>query len=144
MRIIILLAAALTIALGAPAQAQAQAGDQAADQAAIVAVIQSQLQAFQNDAAADAYQYAAPSVQAIFPSPDIFLNMVRTAYQPVYRPQLVSFLDLTTMQGRLTQRVGLVGPDGVPVMAHYYMRQMPDGTWRITGVTLHETENTGV
>ena len=140
MRFVILVAAVLTLAFGAPARAQ----DQGADGAAIVTVIQSQLQAFQNDAAADAYQYAAPSIQAMFPSPDMFMTMVRTAYQPVYRPQRVDFLDLTVIQGRLTQRVALVGPDGVPVVAHYYMRQMPDGTWRITGVTLHETENTGV
>jgi ABC-type transporter MlaC component len=136
---ILLATLALVFVLGAPARAQ-----QDADQQAIIAVIQGQLQAFQADDAAGAYQYAAPSIQAMFPSPDVFMNMVRTAYQPVYRPQRVDFLDLTTIEGRLTQRVALVGPDGVPVVARYYMRQMPDGAWRITGVTLHEQENTGV
>ena len=59
--------------------------------------------------------------------------MVRTSYQAVYRPRKVEFRDLAPETGRLVQRVLLVGPDGVPVVAVYLMQQQPDGTWRIDG-----------
>lgn len=113
-----------------------------ADGAAIVGVIEGQLDAFQRDAAAEAFGYASPSIQRIFRTPDNFMSMVRTGYQSVYRPQSVEFVDLVMTSGGLTQRVLFVGPDGVPVMAHYYMQQQPDGSWRINGVTLQESGQT--
>jgi len=36
----------------------------------------------------------------------------------------------------MTQRVLLVGPDGVPVVADYLMQRQPDGSWRINGCIL--------
>ncbi len=113
-----------------------------ADGAAIVGVIEGQLDAFQRDAAAEAFGYASPSIQRIFRTPDNFMSMVRTGYQSVYRPQSVEFVDLVMTSGGLTQRVLFVGPDGVPVMAHYYMQQQPDDSWRINGVTLQESGQT--
>ena len=112
------------------------------DGATIVSVIEGQLDAFRRDAAAEAFGYASPSIQRVFRTPDNFMSMVRTGYQPVYRPQSVEFVDLVMTSGGLTQRVLFVGPDGVPVMAHYHMQQQPDGSWRINGVTLQESGQT--
>ncbi len=112
-----------------------------ADGNAIVSVIQSQLEAFQGDRAVEAFGYASPGIQAMFQTPDRFMQMVRTGYGAVYRPREVQFLDLIVERGELAQRVLFVGPDGVPVIAHYYMERQPDGSWRISGVTLHPADD---
>jgi hypothetical protein len=65
--------------------------------------------------------------------------MVRSAYQAVYRPREVEFRDLVPVEGRWTQRVLVVGPDGVPVVAQYVMERQPDGTWRIDGCVFEQT-----
>ena len=107
-----------------------------ADRAAIRAVIERQLDALRQDDAASAFALASPEIQAKFQTPERFLTMVRTSYQPVYRPRQVMFRDLTTLGSQLTQAVLLVGPDGVPVMAFYPMQQQPDGSWKTAGCYL--------
>lgn len=102
----------------------------------IVAVIQNQLNAFQADKAAEAFSYASPGIQSMFQTPDRFMQMVRAGYMAVYRPREVQFLDLVIDRGKLAQRVLFVGPDGVPVIAYYYMEKQADGSWRIGGVAL--------
>lgn len=100
---------------------------------AIRAVIEGQLQAFRADDGAAAFAYASPKIQGLFGDPERFMTMVRSGYQPVYRPRRHEFRDLVPEAGRLVQRVLLVGPDGVPVIAAYLMQQQPDGSWRIDG-----------
>ena len=112
-----------------------------ADGNAIVSVIQSQLDAFKGDRAVEAFGYASPGIQAMFGTPDRFMQMVRTGYGAVYRPREVQFLDLVVEQGELAQRVLFVGPDGVPVIAYYFMERQPDGSWRISGVTLRPSND---
>ena len=130
----LLLASALLLA--GPARAQDDAT--AAPAPAIRAVIDGQLQAFRHDDGAGAFAFASPDIQAIFQTPDRFMAMVKGAYQPVYRPRSVEFRDLATEAGRLVQRVLLVGPDGVPVIARYLMEQQPDGSWKIDGCTFEK------
>lgn len=112
-----------------------------ADGNAIVSVIQSQLDAFKGDRAVEAFGYASPGIQAMFGTPDRFMQMVRTGYGAVYRPREVQFLDLVVEGGELAQRVLFVGPDGVPVIAYYFMERQPDGSWRISGVTLRPSDD---
>ena len=100
---------------------------------AIRGVIEAQLQAFRTDDSAQAFAYASPAIQSIFKNPDTFMSMVRAGYKPVYRPREVEFRDLVPVEGRWTQRVLVVGADGVPVVAQYVMEQQPDGSWRIDG-----------
>ena len=104
-------------------------------------MIEAQLKAFQADDGAQAFSYASPAIQSIFKDPDnTFMSMVRAGYQPVYRPREVEFRDLVPVQGRLTQRVLVVGPDGVPLVAQYVMeRRQPDGSWRIDGCALERS-----
>lgn len=147
-RLAVVLALALAPWVGsmaaAPAPAAAQDLPGASQQEAIVGVIQAQLDAFQRDAWAEAWSHASPGIQAMFGTPERFRSMVTRGYQPVYRPQAVEFLDLVVEQGRPTQRVALIGPDGVGVVAHYYMEQQPDGSWKIAGVTLFESDDRAV
>ncbi|MCK6450361.1 MAG: DUF4864 domain-containing protein [Alphaproteobacteria bacterium] len=103
------------------------------DRRAIRQVIESQIQAFLRDDGATAFSFATPSIQSQFQTPEVFMQMVRSGYQPVYRPQAVTFKDVIEFNGGPAQRVVVIGPDGVAVMAVYPMRQMPDGVWRIDG-----------
>ncbi len=66
---------------------------------------------------------------------------VIAAYQPHYRPRSVHFQDLITLRGQPTQRIQLVGPDGIPVIALYSMAQLADGSWRIDGCFLLAAES---
>ncbi len=107
-----------------------------ADRQAIRMVIEEQLGAFQRDDAQAAFAQATPNIQAIFQTPDRFMRMVRGGYQPVYRPRQVEFRDIIDIDGAPTQRVFIIGPDGVPVIALYPMEQQADGTWKIGGCYL--------
>ncbi len=111
----------------------------AADMAAIRSVIEGQLNAFKSDDANQAFAYASPAIQSIFKNADTFLSMVRAGYRSVYRPREVEFRDLVAVEGRWTQRVLVVGPDGVPVVAQYVMEKQPDGSWRIDGCVFEQT-----
>lgn len=124
----------LLLVMGVGAHAQTPATDiAAADRAAIRQVIGDQIAAFRRDDGPGAFAYASPTIQGMFGTPEIFMDMVRSGYQPVYRPRSVAFADLVYIDGRLTQLVDIVGPDGVPVVAAYGLEQQPDGSWRIGG-----------
>ena len=102
-------------------------------------IITAQVSAFQADDGPTAYSYAAPVVRNIFPTPEIFMSMVKRGYSPVYRPQAFSFTEaLIDPLGRPAQKMRVVGPDGKTYEALYSMEKQPDGTWRISGCTLLE------
>jgi hypothetical protein len=127
----------LILGLVAPAAAQ-DVSD--ADRSAIRGVIQSQVNAFRRDDGASAFGYASPSIRAMFGTPEIFMEMVRQGYQPVYRPRVFDFREIVTLHGQITQKVHVIGPDGRPVTAYYPMTRLPDGTWRIDGCYLQAPE----
>ena len=107
-----------------------------ADRLAIRRVIESQLAAFQRDDGPGAFAFASPMIREIFATPENFMAMVKSAYQPVYRPREVAFRALAEVEGAPAQEVYLVGPDGQAVIALYVMERQPDGNWRINGVYL--------
>jgi len=111
-----------------------------ADRAAIRDVIQSQVEAFRRDDGDAAFGLASPSIRGMFGSPEIFMDMVRQGYQPVYRPRAFDFGEIVTLDGQITQKVHVIGPDGRPVTAYYPMTRLPDGTWRINGCYLQAPE----
>ena len=126
-------ALAVTVGLALPAAA----GDIGADDsAAIHTIIQSQIDAFRQDDGAAAYGFAAPAIKQIFPSVGAFMDMVRGQYQPVYRPQSMTFGALTDSAEGPQQRVYLVGPDGNRYVALYTLQRQSDGTWKINGCVL--------
>ena len=106
------------------------------DHAAIEGVISEQIEDFQRDDGAAAFAFASPDLQTTFGTPERFMGMVRSGYQPVYRPRSFTFGDLVEADGRIVQEVAVIGPDGVPRMALYTMEQQPDGSWRIAGCQL--------
>ena len=128
MRVMVLLLA-LLIGLAAPARA-------ADDVAAAQGVIRSQVEAFSRDDAATAYSFAAPSIQSVFPQPEIFMSMVRGSYAPVYRHKSFEFGEARVSAGRIAQRVHIVDAEGVPWEALYTLELQPDGSVKISGCTL--------
>ena len=102
-------------------------------------IITAQISAFRADDGPTAYSFAAPVVRNIFPTPEIFMSMVKQGYSPVYRPQSFNFTEaLIDPLGRPAQKMRVVGPDGKTYEALYSMEKQPDGTWRISGCTLLE------
>jgi hypothetical protein len=137
MRNLATLAIALWLASGAvDAQGVAEADGQEFQR-----IISSQLDAFRADDGLAAYNYAAPAIKRIFPSPEIFMQMVRNGYPPVYRPHSFSFGSITDeMNGRPTQRVTIIDAKGKAWIALYAFEKQSDGTWKIIGCTLVESQ----
>jgi len=133
---------ALAVALLLPAAASAQlpamppADVGADDRREIRRVIADQISAFGRDDAERAFGHATEKIRGMFGTAERFVEMVRRGYEPVYRPREVEFLDVVLVHGRTTQVVYVVGPDGVPVQALYFMERDTDGTWRIDGCVL--------
>jgi hypothetical protein len=109
-----------------------------ADAAAIKSIVAGQIEAFRRDDGNAAYAYASPAIRDLFPTPDIFMDMVRKGYPPVYRPQSVVFGTVANSPTGLQQKVFLTGPDGKSYVAIYNMQRQPDGSWKINGCVLVE------
>ena len=107
---------------------------------AFKAIITQQLRAIARDDAAAAYAEASPMVQRIFPSPDVFMGMVRGGYAPIYRNKDFNFGEAgVDASGRPFQRVEIIGMDGQHYSAIYYMEQQADGSWKISGVVMAQS-----
>ena len=101
------------------------------------AVITQQMQAMAKDDASSAYAEITPNVQRIFPSADIFMNMVRGGYPAVYRHKLFGFGEVGIDEtGRPFQTVDILGADGARYTAVYFMERQADGNWKISGVVM--------
>ena len=129
MRAVIILLVAMFIGLAAPARA---ADDVADAQAAISA----QAEAFGRDDATAAYGYAAPAIHGLFPEADVFMNMVRNGYAPVYRHKSFEFGEGQAAGGMIAQKVHIIDADGAAWEALYTLERQPDGSLKITGCTL--------
>ncbi len=128
--------------LSSPLRAQ-DAPVSASDQAAIRSVITNQLDAFRRDDGPGAFSFAAPNIKTLFGSADTFLEMVRRAYQPVYRPRSVDFTTLSQEDDGIVQSVELIGPDGLAYTARYTMERQADGTWRVSACELTTSKRLG-
>jgi Domain of unknown function (DUF4864) len=107
------------------------------DRIAIRAVIERQLEAFRQEDASAAFALASPEIQAKYGSPENFMAIVKTFYEPVYRPRRVGgFTKLHVIGGQPTQPVLLVGPDGDFAVALYTMKKQVHGEWKILGCSL--------
>ena len=126
----------LLLALSFGNSVAAQDALSAADRAAIRDVIGRQVEAFRRDDGEAAFGLASPTIRRMFGSAEIFMDMVRQGYQPVYRPRVFDFREVVELHGQPAQKVHVVGPDGRPVTAFYPMTQLPDGSWRIDGCFL--------
>lgn len=119
--------------ISAPASAQTPE-----EAAAFRSVISAQVDAFRSGAWDRAFSYASPDIQTLFGDSGRFRSMVMGGYEAVARPEIFEFEDATVMNGRPTQPVFVIGPDGVAKRALYFMERQPDGSWKIDGVVLED------
>lgn len=113
----------------------AQAQDILASNPEIEATITGQFDAFRAQDVAEAWQYASPTIQSLFGSPENFGRMVEQGYPMVWAPGAVAFIDLQSFGGILVQRVEVIDAAG---NLHYLGYQMieTEGGWRINGVRI--------
>ena len=126
-----------SVVFAASAEAEEPSGAEAAR-----AVIQSQLDAFQSEAVGTAYTFAAPNIQRMFPTPEVFGRMVRNGYPMVWDPAETDFLSAEPRGDGIVQRLRIVDQAGVPYIAEYIMREV-DGEWRIAGVQIKKDDSYG-
>jgi len=126
----------LGLALALPAWPAAADRVNSADAAEIRAVINRQIDAFRRDDAQGAFALASPGVQQAFRTPEKFLDAVRVAYRPVYRPSALAFLDLLVMGDDVVQQVQVTDRAGTQWLAYYAMQRQRDGSWKANGCHL--------
>jgi hypothetical protein len=107
-----------------------------ADQSAFQQIINDQIAAFNADDGLRAYSHAAPVIKQLFPSPDIFMSMVRQGYPPVYRQKSFSFGSVLDDMGRPSQEVTIVDMNGQIWTAIYSFERQANGSWKISGCRL--------
>ncbi|KQV34355.1 MULTISPECIES: DUF4864 domain-containing protein [unclassified Rhizobium] len=99
-------------------------------------IIQHQIEAFLADNKAEAYSFASPQIRSKFPNQDIFFDMVRRGYAPVYRPGNFAFGRSKVVGGTIVQEVLISAPDGKDWTALYFLEKQPDGSYKINGVQM--------
>lgn len=126
---------AITLFLGLLAAGPVAVVAQNSPSQAIEKTISDQIAAFQADDFVTAFDYASPSIQGIFQTPDRFGAMVRNGYPMVWRPSDVRFGELREIGGALWQKVIVQDAQGATHVLDYRMQQI-DGVWRISGVQI--------
>lgn len=111
------------------------------DRSDVTAAISAQLQAFRADDAAAAYTHAAPNITNLFPTAEQFMSMVRRGYAQVYRAGNVTFGPMTAEGTGFRQEVFLTDPEGRNWIASYTLARQPDGSMKITGVQIRESDD---
>jgi hypothetical protein len=126
----------LVLVLLCGVSARAEGRVTGADLLEIRAVIHRQIDAFRRDDARGAFALASPGVQQAFGTPQRFLDTVRLAYRPMYRPARVSFLEPMLLSDEVVQQVQIVDRAGAIWLAYYSMQRQQDGSWRTNGCHL--------
>ena len=114
--------------------AQAAVSDAQAQQ--FQRLVRAQLDAFATDDAPRAFSYAAATIQQMFGTPEVFLQMVRASYPVVYRPASVTFLKPRPDGPDIVQPVHMTDVAGASWLALYRLVQLEDKSWRIAGCVL--------
>ncbi|MEK1854378.1 MAG: DUF4864 domain-containing protein [Phyllobacterium sp.] len=99
-------------------------------------IIKNQIAAFLNNDAAAAYSFASPAIQEKFLNQNLFFEMVKRTYQPVFRPGNFAFGRSKVVGDQVIQEVLITGPDGKDWTAIYQLVRQPDGAYKINGVQI--------
>jgi hypothetical protein len=99
-------------------------------------IIKNQIAAFLNNDAAAAYSFASPAIQEKFLNQNLFFEMVKRTYQPVFRPGNFAFGRSKVVGDQVIQEVLITGPGGKDWTAIYQLVRQPDGTYKINGVQI--------
>ena len=114
-----------------------------ADQSQITTTIDSQIEAFQQDDFARAFEFASPMIQNMFRTPERFGQMVRQGYPMVWRPAEVQYGEAIGDGALVRQTVVITDLSGAVHVFEYEMLEGPEG-WVINGVRRLESPRVGV
>ena len=95
--------------------------------------ISSQIDAFKQNDIKKAYTFAAPNIQAQFPSPEVFGLMVRNGYPVIWRPKSFKFTKFQDLGNKSIQRVLFQSYNG-SLEIYDYILEKYDDLWKIAGV----------
>ncbi len=95
--------------------------------------ISSQIDAFKQNDFNRAYTFAAPNIQAQFPSPEVFGLMVRNGYPVIWKPKSFKFTKFKDLGNRCIQRVLFQSYNG-SLETYDYILEKNDNVWKIAGV----------
>ena len=95
--------------------------------------ISAQIDAFKQNDVKKAYTFAAPNIQAQFPSPDIFGLMVRNGYPIIWKPKSYKFTTFKDLGNRCIQRVLFQSYNG-SLESYDYILEKNGSVWKIAGV----------
>tara|TARA_B100000902_G_C27149517_1_gene832986 strand:+ start:634 stop:1056 length:423 start_codon:yes stop_codon:yes gene_type:complete len=98
-------------------------------------VVSGQLEAFKSNDALKAFSFAAPIIKAKFETPEIFMKMVETAYEPVSNPKNYFFLKSKIFDSGVLHQVQIISQKNQSYIATYSLI-LSDGNWKITGCAL--------
>jgi alpha-D-ribose 1-methylphosphonate 5-triphosphate diphosphatase PhnM len=98
-------------------------------------VIDQQLQAFQADDFKAAFEFAAPSIQKKFGTPEKFGFAVIHGYPMVWRPTEVQYIGVEQYTGQALQKVMITDRHKTLHLLIYQMLPLDQG-WRIGGVQI--------
>lgn len=99
-------------------------------------IISDQMKAFQSGDGMRAFSHATRSLQAQFQTPQIFMNMVRHGYDPVFAPRDVSFGQTRDTDYGPVQEVYVTDRNGENWLALYSFEQDEAGNWKISACHL--------
>ena len=125
---------ALMLAMSLLSAASAQLNETTAQ--AVKNTVQAQLAAFAKDDADLAFSYAAPTIRAMFETPQNFMAMVQDAYPVVYRPEKFLFLASSGTDSAVVLPVKMWDKEGQSWMATYKLELQADGRWLIVACVL--------
>ncbi len=95
--------------------------------------ISSQIEAFKENNIEKAYRFAAPNIQAQFPTPQVFGMMVRNGYPVIWRPKSFKFTKFQDLGNKSIQRVLFQSYNGSIETYDYILEKYAD-LWKISGV----------
>jgi hypothetical protein len=137
----ILLVLALLLPLSAvPLSAQDATGEEPWQ-----AVITQQIEAFRQQDAPGAFQFAGKMFHSMYPTAEeFFITIMGGGYAPIMESSSHSFGEYKLDPGiGVVQVVRFVGPDQELYEAYYQLREEEDG-WRVQGVALARAPGVGV
>ncbi len=115
-----------------------------ADARLIKRVVQSQLQALAADDAITAFSLSTSGARSELGSPQNLLQMVKDQYDPMRHYRLAIFLVPERATEGASQTVRITDRDNKVWLVEYEMQRETDGSWKINGWQLMETDTISV
>lgn len=111
---------------------------------AVTRVVQSQLNAFADDDAERAYGLATLATQSLAGTPHELLRIIKQRFTPIYRHRHALFSEPEIIGAHALQVVQLTDHDDLVWIAIYEVEREEDGSWKVDGCRLFETNNQSI